>query len=127
MRLAGARIVPASVGVVLGASALLACTALIGTPDLFFVTSDAASSGGRSGGDGSSGSLIDGASSGGPDATTTTCDGVDLTSDAKHCGACSHDCLGGACVGSKCQPVELAVAVGQPYAIGVDDTSVYFS
>ncbi len=28
--------------------------------------------------------------------------------DPRHCGACGHDCLGGACVGGRCQPVLLA-------------------
>jgi len=27
--------------------------------------------------------------------------------DPKNCGACGHDCLGGACVGGRCQPVTL--------------------
>src|SRR5690349_21776850 len=31
-----------------------------------------------------------------------------LNADPAHCGACGHDCLGGACVGAKCQPVILA-------------------
>jgi hypothetical protein len=32
---------------------------------------------------------------------------ADLTSDAKNCGRCGHDCAGGACDGGRCQPVTL--------------------
>ncbi|HEX8792222.1 MAG TPA: hypothetical protein VF765_14810 [Polyangiaceae bacterium] len=32
---------------------------------------------------------------------------VDLTSDGGNCGRCGHDCLGGMCINSVCQPVEL--------------------
>lgn len=32
---------------------------------------------------------------------------VDLTSDGSNCGRCNHDCLGGMCTNSVCQPVEL--------------------
>jgi hypothetical protein len=33
---------------------------------------------------------------------------VDVSSDPRNCGRCGHDCLGGACVSGRCQPVELA-------------------
>ena len=37
---------------------------------------------------------------------------TDVTMSTRHCGACDHDCLGGDCVGSACQPVKLADAQG---------------
>ena len=38
--------------------------------------------------------------------TNPPCNGVatDLDNDPKNCGACNHDCLGGACSGGMCQP-----------------------
>jgi hypothetical protein len=40
----------------------------------------------------------------------TLCDGVctDLETDPANCGACGHDCLGGACSLGRCQPFVLA-------------------
>ena len=43
---------------------------------------------------------LDDPSSDAPDACT-----ADLASDPKNCGTCGHDCLGGDCRGSLCQPV----------------------
>ncbi len=42
--------------------------------------------------------------------TLTACDAVcaDLDSDAKNCGQCGHDCLGGACDTGTCQPFTIA-------------------
>src|SRR5262249_52955723 len=36
-----------------------------------------------------------------------------LATDAHHCGACGHDCLGGACAAGACQPVVLVPALGE--------------
>lgn len=58
--------------------------------------------------------------------TSTTCT-ADLDTDPHHCGACGHDCLGGACVGSACQPILLAKQDGQPWEIALDATHVYWS
>jgi len=56
---------------------------------------------------------------------------TDLTSDDEHCGACDHDCLGGNCVNSACQPVQVADPQGSSLSpwngflsLGPDD--VYF-
>src|SRR5579883_758760 len=46
--------------------------------------------------------------------------GVDLRTDAQNCGACGHDCLGGACIDGACQPAVLASGLQQPTAIAVD-------
>jgi hypothetical protein len=49
---------------------------------------------------------------------TTPCG--DTQADPHHCGACGHDCLGGACVGGQCQPVVLASEQPDPLFIAVD-------
>jgi len=65
------------------------------------------------------------------DARTVTYDsscGKDLQTDPGNCGACGHDCLGGACTAGRCQPVVL-VTVPQPgiSSFAVDGTSVYWT
>ena len=37
---------------------------------------------------------------------------TDLITDPANCGACGHDCLGGACVASTCEPVHVADPLG---------------
>lgn len=55
-------------------------------------------------------------------------DGCEATvaSDPKNCGACGHDCLGGACNASVCQPIAIQSLAGQPGGVAVDDSGVYF-
>ena len=63
-------------------------------------------------------------------APQTACGDVcaDLATDGKHCGACGHDCLGGACVSGVCKTATLFTsATGAPYGIAVDDQNVYFT
>ena len=50
----------------------------------------------------------------------------DTTSDPHNCGTCGHDCLGGDCLSSLCQPVILA-SNGYPNGIAVDATHVYWT
>ena len=50
---------------------------------------------------------------------------VDETSNALHCGACGHNCEGGACSGSKCQPAVLATGAGA-YEMALDATNLYW-
>lgn len=55
---------------------------------------------------------------------------VDPTSNGEHCGACGHDCLGGACVGGACRPAHLFAHDFGPggYAyLAADETYLYFS
>ncbi len=55
---------------------------------------------------------------------SNTC--VKLASDPKNCGACGHDCLGGACKASVCQPVVLATGQTSPMAIALNSTYVFW-
>ena len=41
-----------------------------------------------------------------PDSCAGTC--VSLQTSASHCGSCGHDCLGGACLGGRCQATLVA-------------------
>jgi hypothetical protein len=51
---------------------------------------------------------------------------TDTQKSADHCGKCGHSCLGGQCVGGKCQPFQLA-SVSVPSGVAVDKTHVYFT
>ncbi|AKU96006.1 hypothetical protein AKJ09_02670 [Labilithrix luteola] len=54
------------------------------------------------------------------------CAGADLMTDAKHCGRCGHDCLGGACSAGKCQAVQLGSAGSSPLTfVAVSDNDVF--
>jgi hypothetical protein len=81
------------------------CEAVLGVGGLHYTQGD-----GSTGGDGAS-----------------SCPGVPLGTDQHNCGACGHDCLGGACDGGVCQPVLLASGVITPTAIAVDAQNVYFT
>lgn len=58
----------------------------------------------------------------------TACSGscVDPTSSKTNCGSCGHDCGGGACVDSVCQPFVVRDALDHP-VFDIDDGNVYFS
>ena len=51
----------------------------------------------------------------------------DLTSDAKNCGKCGHDCLGGTCVASQCTPVPIISNETGVLGVAVDGTDLYWS
>lgn len=53
------------------------------------------------------------------------CDGGSTT-DPANCGACGHDCAGGGCVMSACQPVAIANGMTAEGALAIDDSYVYF-
>ncbi len=50
----------------------------------------------------------------------------DLSSDPVNCGACAHNCQGGACTGGVCGPVTLAVTHGS-LGIALDSTYLYWA
>jgi hypothetical protein len=53
---------------------------------------------------------------------------ANLTTDTHNCGRCGHDCLGGACVASMCQPVALAQGyIPGSAGLAVDDAYVYWA
>jgi hypothetical protein len=77
-----------------------------------------------------------GGTTGSTTTTTTTCaasltncsgDCVDLTSDPQHCGACGHDCMGGLCTASKCQPHPIVTGLNAPIDIALSGDTAYFA
>lgn len=101
-------------------SALLACSAILGLDDTTVVAGyhrDA--------------SLADAPVTDAGDAGDAGTDGgcaADLVRDPKNCGSCGHDCLGGACVAAKCQPLSLVDDPKySPEGLAVDDTFVFFT
>jgi hypothetical protein len=54
---------------------------------------------------------------------------ADPATDARHCGACGHDCLGGTCAVFQCQPVTLVAASSTQtrYDLAVGPARVYWS
>ncbi|AKT39196.1 hypothetical protein [Chondromyces crocatus] len=52
---------------------------------------------------------------------------VDTAIDVGHCGACGHDCQGGACVEGMCQPVRLGQGPTLAFDVAVDAHSVYWT
>jgi len=52
---------------------------------------------------------------------------VDTAGDARHCGACGHDCLGGACQAGVCQVATIASGQAAPYGVAVDAKAIYFT
>jgi len=49
----------------------------------------------------------------------------DLASDPEHCGACGHDCYGGACVSGRCKPVLMATGLPRPFEIIKDEDFIF--
>jgi hypothetical protein len=61
--------------------------------------------------------------------TMTACEGtcVDVTSAGTDCGRCGHDCGGGDCTSSVCQPKTLTSGLPAVKGFGVDTTSIIYS
>ncbi|HZO13793.1 MAG TPA: hypothetical protein VFB62_11065 [Polyangiaceae bacterium] len=52
---------------------------------------------------------------------------ADVDHDQLNCGACGHDCLGGACRGGVCQPFELVGNENEPTGIAVAGDQLYWT
>jgi len=85
-----------------------------GTPASASSSSSASTGGGGAGG---AGGAAGAAGSGGCAADTLT--------DAKNCGACGHDCLGGECLTGFCQPVTIATPM-HPIGLVATGTELYW-
>lgn len=94
------------------------CTAVLGIDD---ATSSRPSDQGGAANDGGAAAADPGAA-GAADASAC----VDTKSDPHHCGACGHDCRGGACQDGACQPVLVASGITQPNALRIADGAVYW-
>lgn len=68
----------------------------------------------------------DGSSTDGALADASMCK-ADLTKDRRHCGRCGHDCLGGMCVASVCQPYTLDNGFAYATAITTEGTSALWT
>lgn len=105
--------------------AWLGCNALLGNESAVFEPDAAVALPGEGGADGP----LDEASARDANATDAPivhpCTNTSL--DPFNCGACGHDCLGGACNAGVCAPVVLANDPGEPAEITVDDTHVYWT
>jgi len=99
----------------LGCSATtLACGAILGLQEP--TIDDTIEAGGNDSGGGDTASDV-----------PNTC-GADLQSDAKNCGKCGHDCLGGTCSSGACQPVLVASSTSlAPYAMTMAGTDLIFT
>src|SRR5579859_4125816 len=70
------------------------------------------------------GTVLDGAADGGVDAA---CNPATLDTDGHNCGACGHDCQGGACSNGACQPVTLASGQSGIQKLVIDATTLYWT
>ena len=55
-----------------------------------------------------------------------SCPGRDISTDPKNCGACGHDCRGGACKAGSCQPFRIGMLDASATSIAVNDSGVYW-
>jgi hypothetical protein len=51
---------------------------------------------------------------------------IDPDTNAAHCGACDHDCLGGDCTSGTCGAVELATGKGRLFMVQLDADHIYY-
>ena len=108
----------------LGCNALLGIESAVFDPDAGAGALDT----GKPNDDGAAGgdATTDGASAdASADANAHPC--TSTFTDPFNCGSCGHDCLGGACTAGRCQPFVIANEPGQPMAIALDTTHVYWT
>ncbi len=99
---------------------LTGCAGLIGVPDLTYDEQAGDLDGSNAdGGVSEDGSVI---GEGGP---APPCDDSKLQTDPRHCGRCGHDCLGGACIGGKCESVVVRGGLENPVDLAIDGSHVY--
>ncbi len=110
-----------------GSVGLAACGQLLGIPGETEV--DLSEGGvGPQGGEGGPLTAEGSTNTDGPVASETgACVGVDFKTNKANCGRCGHDCLGGDCQASTCQPFSLADNQGRPVALAVDDKYVFWN
>lgn len=111
--------------VVAATFALTGCNALLDVKDIYFDPN----AGGPGASDGSTDGPTTSEGSVGPDGGSTEaaapCNAASLVTDPANCGRCGHDCAGGTCMGSVCQPVIISTGLGAPTGLAVDATTVY--
>ncbi len=105
--------------------------ALFASAALFLATAGVGCSGDRFGtSGGSDGGASDGAVLGdggaGGDAAPVCDPSIDLRTDAKNCGRCGHDCLGGACLDQVCGPT-LVRQESTIEWVAFDANSIYYT
>jgi hypothetical protein len=104
----------------------LGCNALLGIESAVFEPDGGVGSGVETGGPVDEGGTSDGSSSdASADAVVHPC--TSTLTDPFNCGACGHDCLGGGCSAGRCEPFIIATDPGQPMALAVDATHVYWT
>lgn len=104
---------------------LTACTSIIGVRDLSY-DPNAGETGGEAGADGQPPPGVPppgGGDGGGGDSATCV---ADLQTDAKNCGACGHDCIGGACANGQCKPVAF-FTTDSPRYVQANATEIIFT
>lgn len=55
------------------------------------------------------------------------CDCGDTATAADNCGSCGHHCLGGTCVGGRCQPFALVTGLTSPAMLALREGRLYWS
>ena len=74
-----------------------------------------------------SGPVPDVATSDGNTEAATCGPEIDLTRDPRNCGRCGHDCLGGSCVDSRCQPTLFQSENDQPVGLATDGSDLFWT